>query len=110
MQFTLKIDGKDKVFSRMFVPAGVFKEALRVNRYFRENELDVSSVESYDMLIDFVIFVFENQFTADEVWNGLQISDFQIELMKVYNEVLRLGGLVPDLGVSEEGPEEGGKK
>jgi len=51
------------------------------------------SVETFDEMINFIVNVFDNQFTVDDVWDGLEAGLLQGEIMRVFNSVLNIGGL-----------------
>ncbi|MDM5230173.1 phage tail assembly chaperone G [Lysinibacillus pakistanensis] len=92
MQITLKIDGQEKIFSNDFVKARVFRNALKMNEKMRKEGNEIS-VETFDEMISFVVHVFDNQFTIDDVWDGLEAGKLQEEIMRVFNNVLNIGGL-----------------
>ncbi len=101
MQITLKIDGQEKMFSNDFVKARVFRNALKMNEKMRKEGNDIS-VETFDEMIGFVVNVFDNQFTVDDIWDGLEAGKLQDEIMRVFNSVLNIGGLETKPAVSGE--------
>ena len=56
-----------------------------------------------DEMIGFVVNVFDNQFTADDVWDGLEAGNLQLEIMRVFNNVLNIGGLETQSSTDDEG-------
>jgi len=102
MQITLRIDNEDKVFTNDFVKARVFRNALKMNEKMRNEGNDIS-VETFDEMIGFVVNVFDNQFTVDEVWDGLEAGKLQDEIMRVFNNVLNIGGLETKSSTGNEG-------
>lgn len=92
MQITLRIDEKDKTFVNEFVKARVFRNALKMNEKMRENGNNISA-DLFDELVEFIVNVFNQQFTVDEFWDGIEASKLQDEIMRVFNEVLKTGGL-----------------
>lgn len=92
MQITLKINGQEQIFSNDFVKARVFRNALKMNEKMRKEGNEIS-VETFDEMISFVVNVFDNQFTIDDVWDGLEAGKLQDEIMRVFNNVLNIGGL-----------------
>ncbi|MEA0553534.1 hypothetical protein U1P98_06355 [Lysinibacillus irui] len=101
MQITLKIDGQEKQFSNDFVKARVFRNALKMNEKMRQEGNEIS-VETFDEMIAFVVNVFENQFTMDDVWDGLEAGKLQDEIMRVFNSVLNIGGLETKSIINDE--------
>lgn len=90
MQITLRIDEKEKIFTNDFVKARVFRNALKINQRIREN--GEITVDLFDELVEFVVIAFSNQFTVDEVWDGLEARGLQPEIMRIFNDVLGFGG------------------
>lgn len=68
MNITLKKDGKDKSFSQFFVSARFMRKALELRNEMNLNDL---SNEDLDTVVNFVVEVFDKQFTADEVYDGI---------------------------------------
>ena len=103
MKITLRIDKNEKTYTNDFVKARIFRNALKLNKEFKEEGSGIS-VELFDTLVEFVVTAFGNQFTIDEFWDGVETQNLQSEVMRVFNEVLNLGGLAVE---SEEGNEQG---
>lgn len=92
MQIKLRIDGQEKTFTNDFVKARVFRNALKMNEEMSK-EGDGITVATFDEMMGFVVNVFDNQFTVDDLWDGLEGGNFQDEIMRVFNNVLNMGGL-----------------
>ncbi len=92
MEITLRIEGKDKTFTNDFVAARIFRDTLELNKKFSAG-IDLTDPGTFDLIVDFVVSAFDSNFTVDDVWNGLPASKLQSEIMRIYNEVLSLGGL-----------------
>lgn len=92
MQITLRIDGKDKIFTNDFVPGRVFRNALLINKKMKDKGVELSP-ELFDELIEFCVTAFSKQFTIDEFWDGIDARYLDKEVMRIYNEVLSFGGL-----------------
>lgn len=102
MQIKLRIEGEEKTFTNDFVKARVFRNALKMNEKMRNEGTEIS-VETFDQMIGFVVNVFDNQFTVDDVWDGLEAGDLQPEIMRVFNNVLNIGGLETKSSTNDEG-------
>ena len=102
MQIVLRIDGEDKTFKNDFVKARIFRNALKMNEKMREEDNEIS-VDTFDEMISFVVSVFDNQFSVDDVWDGLEAGALQPEIMRVFNNVLNIGGLETKQATTEEG-------
>jgi N-acetyl-anhydromuramyl-L-alanine amidase AmpD len=103
MKVTLRIDGKEKQFLNEFVSARIFRNALKLNNQLKDVGSDIS-VELFDSMIEFVVAAFDKQFTIDDFWDGVEASNLQPEIMRIFNEVLSFGGLEIQNG---EGNEQG---
>lgn len=100
MKITLRIDKKDTTFVNDFVKARVFRNALKMNEKMR-NDGDKISVETFDEMIGFVVNTFDDQFTVDQVWDGIEAGNLQPEIMRVFNNVLNIGGLETELSTTD---------
>lgn len=106
MKIVLRVDGKEKTFIEDFVKGIVFRKALELNKKVRE-ATNVGEAEFYDEFVEFLVFAFGNQFTSEEAWNGLSVTQIQSEPTRIFNEVLGLGGLATQPVDDEEGNEAG---
>lgn len=93
MQITLRIEDKEKTFTNDFVKGRIFRNALKLNKQIRENGIDDTNAEDLDPMIEFTVIAFDKQFTIDEVWDGLSVEQLKPEIIRVFHEVLALGGL-----------------
>lgn len=85
MQFKLTIDDKEKTFSVPFVKGRMLRRALQLNKTLNMKELDE---EVIDRMVEFVCEVFNNQFSPDEVWDGLPLEGIFPKLHDVFSEVV----------------------
>lgn len=98
MEITLHIDGKEKTFSNTFIKARIFRNALKLNEKMQKEGNNIS-VETFDEMVGFIVTVFDQQFTIDDIWDGIHANKLQSEIMRVFRGVLNTGGLdvqVPD--------------
>ena len=85
MDITLKIDGKDKTFTTSFISARMLRRTIEVAQGVN---FDNISPEELDKLIDYVVELFANQFTRDDVYDGLASKDLIPTITKCINEVV----------------------
>lgn len=102
MQITLRVNKEEKTFTNNFIKARVFRNALKMNEKMRGEGNEIS-VETFDEMIGFVVNVFDNQFTVDDVWDGLEAGKLNDEIMRVFNNVLNIGGLETKPSTDNEG-------
>lgn len=69
LNITLVKDGEKKTYSQFFVSARFMRKALELRKDLDFNNL---SAEDVDTVINFVVAVFEKQFTLDDVYDGLE--------------------------------------
>ena len=105
MKIVLRVEGEEKTYTSDFVEGIVFRKALELNKKIRQG-VDLAEPDTYDENVDFLVFAFGNQFTSDEVWKGLSVTQIQTEPTRIFNEVIGLGGLAPK-EKAEEGNELG---
>ncbi|WP_250629095.1 phage tail assembly chaperone G [Bacillus subtilis] len=68
MQITLLIDGEEKVFSAPFIKGRMLREAIKLSKTSNFDDLDVGDL---DNLVDYVVRVYDGQFSLDEFYDGI---------------------------------------
>ncbi|HEQ3553590.1 phage tail assembly chaperone G [Bacillus subtilis] len=68
MQITLRVKGENQTFTNTFIPGRMLREAIQLSKETNFNEL---SEESLDSLVDYVVRVFDNQFSRDTFYDGI---------------------------------------
>jgi len=72
MNITLFKKGEKKTYTQLFVSARYMRKALELRTEMNLNNL---SVEDIDTVINFVVEVFDKQFTSDDVYDGLTYDE-----------------------------------
>ena len=85
MDITLRIDNKDKTYVSGFISARMVRRTIEVSQGV---DFDNISPEELDKLIDYIVELFGNQFTRDDVYDGLQSKDLIPTITKCINEVV----------------------
>lgn len=85
MDITLKLDNKDKTFTTSFISARMLRRTIEVSQGVN---FDNISPEELDKLIDYVVELFANQFTRDNVYDGLSSKDLIPTITRCINEVV----------------------
>ena len=70
MKITIKIDGKDKEFKTDFISARMFRKSEELGQRHKNKE----EVE-LDEIVDFIVQVFNNKFSMDDFYDGVDVSD-----------------------------------
>lgn len=85
MEIILKKDKKDKIYTTDFISARMVRRTIEV---FQGVDFDNISPEELDKLIDYIVELFGNQFTRDELYDGLASKDLIPTITKCINEVV----------------------
>ncbi len=85
MEIILKKDKKDKAYTTGFISARMVRRTIEVSQGV---DFDNISPEELDKLIDYIVELFGNQFTRDDVYDGLQSKDLIPTITKCINEVV----------------------
>jgi hypothetical protein len=88
MDIKLRIDGKDKTFTADFISARMVRRTIEVS-----NGINFESLkpEELDKLVDYIVELFSNQFTRDDVYDGLSSRDLLSTITNCITEVV--GGM-----------------
>lgn len=85
MEIILRIDGKDKTFTTGFISARMVRRTIAVSQ---DINFDNISPEELDKLMDYIVELFGNQFTRDELYDGLASKDLIPTITRCINEVV----------------------
>jgi len=85
MNITLKIAGMDKTFTAGFISARMVRRTIEVSRGVNFENI---SPEELDTLIDYIAELFGNQFTRDELYDGLSSKELIPTITGCINEVV----------------------
>ncbi|MCY8609882.1 hypothetical protein G3M81_12290 [Bacillus paralicheniformis] len=69
MQLTLRIDGQDRTFSTTFIKGRMLREAVTLAK---ETNFDDLTEEALDKLVNYIVRVYDHQFTQDEFYDGIE--------------------------------------
>lgn len=97
MEIILKIDKKNKTFKADFISARMVRRTIEVS-----NGINFESLkpEELDKLVDYIVELFGNQFTRDDVYDGLSSKDLLSTITNCINEVV--GGMTESTGGDEK--------
>ncbi len=85
MEIVLKINGKDKTYTAGFISARMVRRTIEVSK---EVTFDNITPEELDKLMDYIVELFGNQFTRDELYDGLASKDLIPTITRCINEVV----------------------
>lgn len=81
MTLELIKNGNKEIYTTFFISGMMFRNALQIQRKLENNKF---TVELLDELIGFVCNVFNNQFTVNEFYEGIDRKD----IFKISNDIL----------------------
>ena len=93
MEIILKIDKKNKTFKADFISARMVRRTIEVSNGINFENL---KPEELDKLVDYIVELFGNQFTRDDVYDGLSSKDLLSTITNCINEVV--GGMTESTG------------
>lgn len=85
MDITLKIKGKDNTFKAGFISARMVRRTIEVSQGVNFENI---SPDELDKLIDYIVELFGNQFTRDDVYDGLSSKELIPTITNCINEVV----------------------
>lgn len=93
LKIELYMNGSKKTFSVPFIKARMFRRALELNEELHpedEEQKTNATVEDLDLMVAFVVDLFDHQFTIDELWDGLSNEDLLPELERCMSEAVNM--------------------
>ncbi|MGG3157135.1 hypothetical protein ABEP50_15865 [Priestia megaterium] len=102
MQLTLRINGEFKVMRAPFI-SGLTKKKYDKLREKVDYLHDIPTEEQLDALIGVIVEAYDKQFTIDEFYAGLKMSDFREKLAEF---ILIAEGLLDENGDALVKPED----
>ncbi|QGG47351.1 phage tail assembly chaperone G [Heliorestis convoluta] len=91
MKIELKIDGKNRTFIADFISARMVRRTIELSKSLNFEEI---TADELDILIDYLVQLFGNQFTIDDVYDGLPSKELIPTLMGCIQEVVGEMGTV----------------
>lgn len=103
MKIVLRMDGKDKTFVADFVTARHYRDAILIHRKIEANP-KIKDEELFELLFPLIVSVFGNQFTVDDILDGIRFDKINEENQRIFHTVL---GLLKENDELAEGNESG---
>ncbi|MCM3761034.1 hypothetical protein M3212_09580 [Alkalihalobacillus oceani] len=85
MEIALKIDKKNKTYTAGFISARMVRRTIEVSKKVNFESI---SPEELDQLVDYIVELFSNQFTRDELYDGLSSKSLIPTITSCINEVV----------------------
>lgn len=84
MKITLMIDDKEKTFVAPFISARRMKDTIKLSNKLQDNFTE----ELIDELCNYLVKIYGNQFTIDDVLDGMESNDFIKKAVKDMQTVM----------------------
>lgn len=84
MQITLRIKGEDKQFNQDFISGRMFRKTIEIQKMFKVNEEGKNVIDEthIDALVNYVVDLFDKQFSADEFYDGVKAKELISTIMR----------------------------
>lgn len=80
----MQIKLNDKTYKTKVIKAKIVRKSIEISETVN---LDKLSTSDLDRLVEFIVEVFDNQFTVDDIYEGLDAKDLVPSLLKAMGEV-----------------------
>ena len=101
LEITLNIEGEDKKFTQGKITLGAMRRMAEMDKAIKElqesSNVDDTGLEVLDEMSYTIVVLFKNQFTFDELQNGLEF-----ETMDEFNEIVE--GIFSKVGEGQGKP------
>ena len=97
MEIKLRVEDKDKTFVSEFISARMLRRTLEISEKVNFNDM---KAEELDTMVDFIVELFKDKFTRDEVYDGLASNELIPTITRCINEVV--GEVAVVTGVDEK--------
>lgn len=81
----LLINGEEKQFTAPPPKARMLRQATELKEILNPAELTTAEL---DLMADFVVRLFENQFTLDDLWDGIPLESFGIDILNCIDALI----------------------
>ena len=108
LSLTLKINGEDKTFTAPFVSGRAYRKIIELEE--KELSGELKGLELLDAQVDYMVELYNGQFTADEYYDGIPGDKVVSTILEHRNAIIRASnkalGLDPDpkLEAEEKNP------
>lgn len=97
MEIKLRVGDKDKTFVSDFISARMLRRTLEISEKVNFNDM---KADELDTMVDFIVELFKEKFTRDEVYDGLASNELITTITRCINEVV--GEVAVVTGVDEK--------
>lgn len=84
MKIDINIDGHEKTFTTTFVKGLVYRKYIELSE---QGLLSNLTLETREKIIELIVEAFNNQFTADQFWNGIDAREIEVVVIQFCNDL-----------------------
>lgn len=84
MKIDINIDGHEKTFTTTFINGLVYRKYVELSE---QGTLKDLTLEARDKVIELIVEAFNQQFTADQFWNGLDAREIDLVIVQFCNDL-----------------------
>lgn len=85
MKITLLVEGKEKTFITDFISARMMRKTIELSQSLNFDQI---SADELDLMVEYLVQLFNKQFTIDDLYDGLPSRELMPTLVKCINEVV----------------------
>lgn len=97
MEIKLRVDNKEKTYLVDFISARMLRRTLEISKKINFSDMNA---EELDTMVDFVVELFKNKFSRDDVYDGLSSNELIPTITRCITEVV--GKVAEVTGVDEK--------
>ncbi|HCG4535566.1 TPA: hypothetical protein NJY08_004411 [Salmonella enterica subsp. enterica serovar Typhi str. AG3] len=84
MKIDISIDGHEKTFTTTFINGLVYRKYVEISE---QGILKDLTLEAREKIIELIIEAFNQQFTADQFWNGIDAREIDLVIIQFCNDL-----------------------
>ena len=84
MKIDIKIDGHEKTFTTTFISGLVYRKYIELSE---QGALTNLTLESRDKVVELIVEAFNQQFTTDQFWNGIDAREVELVIIQFCNDL-----------------------
>jgi hypothetical protein len=89
IEIELEINGEIKRFVCTKVKGILLRKTVSVIKVFTDMDKGMNE-ENLDKLVDYMVDVFEKQFTREEFYNGVELDDVIVKIQKTAENIMEM--------------------
>lgn len=87
IEIKLEIEGKEKIFSCTKVKGILLRKTAEVMKVFEKMSNEFNP-DILDELVNYVVIVFNNQFSKEQFYDGIDLEEMVLTIQNVANDIM----------------------